>query len=180
MSLMAKYEKLLPSVTMKEETLDFDAYYCTMMALVDTIDSLESASEELKIKGTIDSIEAKYELTPDFTMADLDEMPAEALIDTGDVMLDCFNYGLDDLVRQKVVVYDDLKALSRSLKKYFRLLKEGRPEKRHEARQKVIDLERKIYNRLTTHLKRAKKTDTFRYNMSKSLTASIDDLIKRR
>lgn len=99
------------------------------------------------------------------------------LIWSANVILDCCNYGLDELVSKKVVDYDDLCALSRKLRLFVKYQDEGKKELAEKNRLLLVDLVQKVYNRFANHLRLAPKKDTFRYNMSRSLMESIDSLI---
>ena len=99
------------------------------------------------------------------------------LIWSANVILDCCNYGLDDLVRQKVVDYDDLCALSRKLRLFVKYRHNGQETLAEKNRLLVVDLVQRVYNRFANHLRLARKKRTFRYNMSETLIVSINDLI---
>ena len=110
-------------------------------------------------------------------ISDAPNMTPSQLIWSANVILDCCNYGLDDLVRQKVVDYDDLSALSRKLRLFVKYLDSGKEHLAEKNRLLVVDLVQRVYNRFANHLRLARKKDTFRYNMSKTLMLSIDDLL---
>lgn len=111
------------------------------------------------------------------TISDAPTMTPDQLRWSAYVILDCCNYGLDDLVRNKVVDYKDLSALSRKLSRYVKYLDSGNELLAEKNRLLVVELGQRVYNRFVNHLRIARKKDTFRYNMSKSLKVSIDDLI---
>ena len=110
-------------------------------------------------------------------ISDAPDMTPAQLIWSANVILDCCNYGLDDLVRQKVVDYDDLSALSRKLRLFVKYQDSGQQVLAEKNRLLVVDLVQRVYNRFVNHLRLARKKDTFRYNMSKTLMLSIDDLL---
>lgn len=113
------------------------------------------------------------------SISDAPNMTPDQLIWSANVILDCCNYGLDDLVRQKVVDYDDLCGLSRKLRLFVIYQESGQTVLAEKNRLLVVALVQKVYNRFANHLRLARKKDTFRYNMSRSLTESIDDLINK-
>lgn len=99
------------------------------------------------------------------------------LIWTANVILDCCHYGFDDLDRHKVVDYDDIMALSRKLRLYVKYRDSGQETLAEKNRLLLVDLVQRVYNRFANHLRLARKKDTFRYGMSRSLLESINDLI---
>ena len=110
-------------------------------------------------------------------ISDAPIMTSGQLIWAANVILDCCHYGLDELVRQKVVDYDDLRALSRKLRLFVKYQESGQQELAEKNRLLVVDLVQRVYNRFANHLRLARKKGTFRYNMSKTLMESIDDLL---
>lgn len=174
--VLTQYTEYVNALGSGDATLKFDAEYCSDVTLIKLLNETPEEYYD-EIESFVKKVGTDYALTPKLSYNELETMRPDALIMAADVILDCAQYGFEDLIREKVFVYKDICALSSAARKYRRLMLKGRPETRQKSRDELISLIKKNRNRLKNYPKRAKETDTFRYNMSTSLLESIDSLI---
>ena len=155
---------------------DIDTRYDTGATLLRFIE--EKGSDEIPgLQKIIDDIDKKYELTPVFSFSTLNDMPTNALIVTGATMLNVLSSPILTCSSVKVLKRGDLADLQKCFSNFLTDVFMGMRQARENGREALIDQISSIYSHLTTYLRRARKTDSDRFIISRQVVEVLDNMI---